>query len=84
MDLRITPQGTVVNNLEPDHLAGPKALISQPLQTTNPMIASILEILVVHGNELHLFRSKEILYWCRASDKAAVGTTFNALSYHAV
>ncbi len=32
-------KGMVDNNVGPDLLSGPKALTSQPLQTTNPLIA---------------------------------------------
>ncbi len=38
--IRVIPQGTVDNNLEPDRLASLKALNrSQLLQTTNPLIS---------------------------------------------
>ena len=37
--MRVIPQGTVDNNLGPDHLAGPKDSRSQLLQITNPLIA---------------------------------------------
>ncbi len=49
-DDTINTQGTVDNNLGPDRLAGSR---SQLMKTTNPLIAC-LEVLTVHGTELHL------------------------------
>ncbi len=56
------PQGMVDKNLGLDRLAGPKAVKSQHLQTTNPFNALPLsEILAAHGNEICLFRAKAFL-----------------------
>ncbi len=48
-----------------------------------------MEVLTVHGTELRLFEANAFPpthsnYLCRASDIAAVGTTFNVFSYDAV
>ena len=48
--VRITPQGTVDNNLGPDRLAGPKAL--DPNYCRQPRLHDLcLEVLTVHGIE---------------------------------
>ncbi len=66
--IRVIPQGTVDNNLGPDRLAGPKAL--DPI-----MVLSCACFGPRHSTYSY--------YWCRASDIAAVGTTFNVFSYDA-
>ena len=54
MGLRVIPQRTDVNNLGPDHLAGPKA--QDPNYCRQPTLC--LEFLTVYGNELRLFVAK--------------------------
>ncbi len=87
--IRVIPQGTVDNNLEPDSLAGHNALDPNYYrQPTLRLHDLCLEVLTVHGNKLRLFGAKAFppysYYQCRASDIAAVGTTFNVYSYDAV
>ena len=60
-----TPQGTVDNNLGPDHLEGPKALdpnfCRQPTLWLHDLC---LEVLTVHGTELSLFGTKALPWSC--------------------
>ena len=48
-------QGTVLNNLRPDHLAGPKALDPNDCNQFFDCTVLCLEVLTVNGNELRLF-----------------------------
>ncbi len=61
--LLVIPQGTVDNNLRPDYLAGPKAL--DPTYSRQPTLRLhdlCLEVLTVHGIELHLLVAKAFPY----------------------
>ena len=81
--IRLIPQGTVDNNLGPDRLAGPKALDPNHCrQSTLWLHVLCLDVLTVHGIELHLFGTDTfpLLMLCRTSDILAVWTTFNVLA----
>ena len=72
--IRVIPQGTVDNNLGPDRLASPKALV---LRTTNPLIARPLS------------ESRNCAWYCVMPhtinvSHLTVGTTLNVFSYDAV
>ncbi len=57
--IRVIPQGTVDNNLGPDRLAGPKALDPNYCRQQTLWLHDLyLEVLTVHGNELHVFGGK--------------------------
>ena len=57
--IRVIPQGTVGNNLEPDRLAGPKALDPNYCRQPTLLLHDLcLEVLTVHGIELRLFWAK--------------------------
>ena len=57
--IRLIPQGTVDNNLGPDHLEGPEALDPNYCRQPNLRLHDLcLEVLTVHGIELRLFRAK--------------------------
>ena len=55
--IRLIPQGTVDNNLGPDHLTGPKVL-DFCRQPTLWLYDLCLEVLTVHGTELCQFGAK--------------------------
>ena len=57
--IRLIPQGTVDNNLEPDGEAGPNALDSNYCrQPTLRLHDLCLEVITVHGTELLMFEAK--------------------------
>ncbi len=57
--IRVIPQGTVDNNLGPDRLAGRRALDPNYCRQPTLWLHDLyLEVLTVHGTELHLFGVK--------------------------
>ncbi len=88
IDLRLIPQGTVDDNLGLDRLAGPKALDPNYCRQSTLRLPDLcLEVLTVHCTELRLFWAKVfhlLILLMHASDKAAVGITFNVFSYDVV
>ncbi len=57
--IRLIPQGTVDNNLGPDHFPGPKALDPNNCRQPTLWLHDLcLEVLTVHGIELRLFGAK--------------------------
>ena len=83
--IRVIPQGTVYNNLGPDRLAGPKALdpnyCRQPtLWLSGSPNCAWYWVAPIFGQR----HSPYSYYKCRASDRAAVGTTFYVFNYDAV
>ncbi len=90
INLRIIPQGTLDNNLEPDSLAGPKALdpnhCRQPTLRLNDLR---LEVLTVHDTELSRFWAKALpllilTYWLSRIWHSRIRITFNIFIYDAV
>ena len=60
--LRVIPQGAIDNNLGPDRLAGPKALDPNYYRKPTLWLHDLcLEVLTVHGNDLHMFGAKAYL-----------------------
>ena len=53
--IRFIPQGTVNNNPELDHLAGPKALDLNYYGLSTLSLHNLCLEVFVHGNELQLF-----------------------------
>ncbi len=82
--IRVIPQGTVDNNLGPDQRS--KGSGSKLLQTTT-IVRPLFEVLTVYGMSFACFGPIQFpysYYSCRASDRAAVVTTFKDFSYDAV
>ncbi len=88
--IRVIPQGTVDNNYRARPFSRSQAGSRfQILQTTNPLIARPLSgslncawywVTLVLGQGIPPYS----YFYCRASDIAVVGTTFNVFSYNAV
>ncbi len=85
--IRFMPQGTGYDNLWPDRLVGPKALNPNYCWQPTLWLHDIcLEVLTVHGDELHLFGANASTYTIlsRLWHSSCIGITFNVFSYDLV